>query len=346
MTDSSDTNNSDGFDPKALRVMMEEMLPAQHVSRFSAVLAQEEFRTELNRLFLAEWGQNNPDEVRLWPLKAHKDRCTFEITARKGNQWRSLIGKIHDVDRFDIFAAMQKIVDSGFGRESEFAIPQPLAYLSSLHVLFEEKVEGKWAMQIFLGDGRDEQIETARRCGNWLARFHSIGPRQGSLDLPLDSVPHIRRWAELVNKFGDSFVAKSELLSQRLEAIVPAPNDVESSPGHGSYIPENMLLTNYRTIAIDLDKCDVADPSRDLASFIVSVRRLGLKQKGSIRIRDEAVEAFLDAYKARRSDAAMRHLPFFMASECLHRAYRDLYKRTSPMPQWANIMLEEGLRVV
>ncbi len=201
-------------------------------------------------------------------------------------------------------------------------------------------------MQIFLDDGRDEQIETARRCGNWLARFHSIGPRQGSLDLPLDSVPHIRRWAELVNKFGDSFVAKSELLSQRLEAIVPAPNDVESSPGHGSYIPENMLLTNYRTIAIDLDKCDVADPSRDLASFIVSVRRLGLKQKGSIQVRDEAVEAFLDAYKARRSDAAMRHLPFFMASECLHRAYRDLYKRTSPMPQWANIMLEEGLRVV
>jgi aminoglycoside phosphotransferase (APT) family kinase protein len=241
---------------------------------------------------------------------------------------------------------MQRIVDSGFGRESEFAIPQPLAYLSSLHVLFEEKVEGKWAMQIFLGDGLDEQIETARRCGIWLARFHSIGPRQGSLDLPLDSVPHIRRWAELVNKFGDSFVAKSELLSQRLEAIVPALNDAESSPGHGSYIPENALLTDSRTIAIDLDKCDVADPSRDLASFIISVRRLGLKQKGSIRAGDEAVQAFLDSYKTARGDAVTRHLPFFVASECLHRAYRDLYKRKSPMPQWANIMLEEGLSMV
>jgi len=346
MSDSSDTKNSDGFDPKALQVMMEEMLPVQHVSRFSAVLAQEEFRTELNRLFLAKWGQANPDEVRLRPLKAHKDRCTFEITARKGNQWRSLIGKVHDVDRSDIFTAMQRIVDSGFGRGSEFAIPQPLAYLSSLHVLFEEKVEGRWAMQIFLGDGRDEQIETARRCGIWLARFHSIGPRQGSSDLPLDSVPHIRRWAELVKEFGDSFVAKSELLSHRLEAIVPRPNDAESSPGHGSYIPENVLLTDSRTIAIDLDKCDVADPSRDLASFIISVRRLGLKQRGSIRARDEAVQAFLDGYKTERGDAALRHLPFFAANECLHRAYRDLYKRTSPMPAWANIMLEEGLSMV
>jgi hypothetical protein len=346
MSDSSDTNNSDGFDPKALEVMMEEMLPAHHVSRFSAVLAQEEFRTELNRLFFAEWGQDNPDEVRLRPLKAHKDRCTFEISARKGNQWRSVIGKVHDVDRSDIFTAMQRIVDSGFGRESEFAIPQPLAYLSSLHVLFEEKVEGKWAMQIFLGGRLDEQIETARRCGIWLARFHSIGPRQGSLDLPLDSIPHIRRWADLVRKFGDPFAAKPELLSERLKTIVPDPSDLESSPGHGSYIPENMLLTNSRTIAIDLDKCDVADPSRDLASFIISVRRLGLKQKGSIRARDEAVQAFLDSYKTVRGDAATRHLPFFVASECLHRAYRDLYKRTSPMPQWAHIMIEEGLSMV
>ncbi len=346
MSNPSDTSDSDGYDPKAMDVMMEEMLPAQYVSRFSAMLAQEEFRIELNRLFVLEWGGDAADEIRLRPLKAHKDRCTFEIIGRTDDKWHSLIGKIHDVDRSDIFAAMQRIVDSGFGQESEFAIPQPLAYLSSMHVLFEEKVEGKWAMQVFLDGGLDEQIETARRCGTWLARFHSVGPRQGSLDLPLDYLPHIRRWAELVKKFGDSFVVKSELLSQRLESMVPAPNDAESSPGHGSYIPENMLLTNSRTIAIDVDKCDVADPSRDLASFIISVRRLGLKKKGSIRARDEAVQAFLDSYKTVRGDASTRHLPFFVASECLHRAYRDLYKRTSPMPQWASIMLEEGLHVV
>jgi Phosphotransferase enzyme family len=326
--------------------MMEEMLPAQHVARFSATLAREEFRTGLNRLVLKEWGQSAVDEVRFRPLKAHKDRCTFEVTARTGDRWRSLIGKIHDVDRSDIFATMQRIVDSGFGKESEFAIPRPLLYLSSLHVLFEEKVDGKWAMAIFLDGGLNEQIETARRCGTWLARFHSVGPRQGSLELPVDSLPHIRRWADLIKKSGDSFVAKSEQLCRSLEAVVPPTSDVESSPGHGSYIPENVLLTDSRTITIDLDKCDIADPSRDLASFTISLRRLGLKQNGSIRAHDESVEAFLEAYKAGRGETSMKHLPFFMASECLHRAYRDLYKRTSPMPQWANIMLEEGLRAV
>jgi len=346
LSNPSDASDSDGYDPKAMDVIMEEMLPAQYVSRFSAMLAQEEFRIELNRLFFLEWGGDAADEIRLRPLKAHKDRCTFEIIGRTDDKWHSLIGKIHDVDRSDIFAAMQRIVDSGFGQESEFAIPRPLAYLSSLHILFEEKVEGKWAMQVFLGGGLDEQIETARRCGIWLARFHSMGPRLGSLERPLDSLPHIRRWSDLIKQFGDSFAAKSELLAQRLEAMAPLPSDSESSPGHGSYIPENVLLTETRTIVIDLDKCDVADPSRDLASFIISVRRLGLKQQGSIRAHDAAVEAFLDAYKTLRGDAAMRHLPFSVATECLHRAHRDLYKRTSPMPQWSNVMLDEGLHTV
>jgi hypothetical protein len=346
ISSNSDNSNSDAFDPKALQVMREEMLPVQHISRFSAVLAQESFRTELNRVFRSEWGGDVPDEVRLRPLKAHKDRCTFEITGKTGEELRSLIGKVHDVDRSDIFAAMQTIVKSGFGRESEFAIPRPLAYLSSLHILFEEKVDGKWAMEIFLDGQLDEQIETARRCGIWLARFHSMGPRLGSVERPLDSLPHIRRWSDLIKQFGDSFAAKSELLAQRLEGMAPLPSDSESSPGHGSYIPENVLLTESRTIVIDLDKCDVADPSRDLASFIISVRRLGLKQEGSIRAHDAAVEAFLDAYKTLRGDAAMRHLPFSVATECLHRAHRDLYKRTSPMPQWANVMLEEGLHTV
>lgn len=322
------------------------MLPAQHISRFSAVLSQETFRSELNRMFLSEWGGGVPDEIRLRPLKAHKDRCTFEITGRTGNELHTLIVKVHDVDRSDIFVTMQTIAESGFGQESEFAIPQPLGYLSSLHVLFEEKVEGKWAMEIFLDGALDEQIATASHCGAWLARFHSQGPRLGSLEQPLDYLPHISRWSDLVKKFGNPFVAKSELLAQKLEAVVPVSSDLESSPGHGSYIPENVLVTESRTIVIDLDKCDVADPSRDLASFIISVRRLGLKQEGSMRTHDAAVEAFLDAYRTPRGDAAMRHLPFFVATECLHRAHRDLYKRTSPMPQWADVMLEEGLRAL
>ena len=35
--------------------------------------------------------------------------------------------------------------------------------------------------------------------------------------------------------------------------------------------------------------------------------------------RGQAVQTFLDAYKTERGNAVTRHLPFFVASECLHR---------------------------
>lgn len=332
--------------PDAMRVMMDEMLPADDVSRFSAVLTGKEFRGELNRLFLKEWYWGVPEEVRIRPFKAHDDRCTFEISGRTGSEWHTVIGKVHTVDRSDVFAALQAVARSGFGPGSEFAISQPLAYLSSLHVLFEEKIQGKWAMDVFMNGSLDEQIETARRSGAWLARFHTMAPRLGEIEGPGDLLPSIRYYAGQVRKLGESFAVKSDLLLEKVEAEMPASDTVELCPGHGSYIPEHVFLNGPRTVVIDIDERDLADPGRDLAWFIVSLQRLGLKKLGSIRARDAAVEAFLQTYEALRGREAMMHLPFFKAAECLHRAHRDLYKRTSPIPQWANIMLDEGLRTL
>ncbi len=46
------------------------------------------------------------------------------------------------------------------------------------------------------------------------------------------------------------------------------------------------------------------------------------------------------------ADDAMKHLHFYKVSECLHRAHRDLNKRKIPIPEWANIMLNEGLHTL
>ena len=332
--------------PDAVRVMMEEMLPADDVSHFSAVLATGEFRTELGKLFTSHWQWGIPQEIHLRPFKAHKDRCTFEIAVKTESGWHSVIGKVHTVDRSDVFAAMQAVVESGFGSEAEFAIPRPLAYLSSLHVLFEEKIQGKWAMDVFLDGSSEEQAETARRSAAWLARFHTVAPRMGDVDGPNDLLPSIRYYAGQIRKFGEPFATKSNLLLQRVESATPELNAVEFYPGHGSYIPEHVFLSGPRTIVIDIDEHDLADAGRDLAWFTVSLQRLGLKKLGSIRVRDAAVEAFLQSYEAARGADVMKHFRFFKAAECLHRAHRDLYKRKSPIPQWADIMLDEGLHTL
>ena len=339
-------DESIAFMPDAMSVMKNEMLPEDHVSHFSAVLNGEEFRTALNRLFVEEWHWGPLEELRLRPFKAHEDRCTFEVSGRTGEMWRSVIGKIHSVDRSDSFSALQALVRSGFGPQSEFSISQPLAYLPSLHILIEEKIQGKWVMEVFLDGTTEEQLEAARRSGAWLGRFHTIAPRVGDIDGPGDLLASIHYYANQVRKFGESFAIKSDTLLQRIESAKPNSAAIDFRAGHGSFIPEHVFLNGTRTIVIDIDEHDIADPSRDLAWFAVSLQRLGLKKLGSIRERDTVVDEFLGAYREARGEQTMKNFPFFKAAECLHRAHRDLYKRETPIPQWADIMLNEGLRIL
>src|SRR5207244_7114532 len=120
--------------------------------------------------------------------------------------------------------------------------------------------------------------------------------------------------------------AKADVLLRQLEAAVPAAlGGFEPRAWHGSYKPEHVMLSGSRMVGIDLDEHDLADPARDLAWFIVSLERLGLKKQGSIRIHDRAIEEFLRAYVAAGPPEALSHLSFYNAAECLLRAHRARY---------------------
>ncbi len=311
--------------------------------RFSVQLAQRDFQAELLRLYRSHGWTRTLPAMRLRVLKAHKDRCTFEISLDTENGWQSLIGKVNDVDRSDVVGVMQSIVDAGFGPTAEFAIPRPLTYVPSLHVLLEERVQGTQAKEIFLDGDLNEQLATARRCGAWLARYHTGAPRQGHFAEPSEFLDQIRYWAQQIRSFGGPLGIKAALLLRNLEAAIPTPGSFERCAGHGSYMPEHVILSGGRTVVIDLDEYDVADPARDLAWFIVSLERLALKKRGSLRAHDQSVDSFLDSYRASGPRDASKHLAFYKAAECLHRAVRDLRKRIPPIPEWSEIMLDEGL---
>jgi len=328
------------------RLWVEDGLPPEPVSRFSRVLAQEEFHAELERLSLSQWHWGSPQEVSVKALKAHKDRCTFDVEIKTETGRHNVIAKIHSLDRPDVFEAMRAVVQSGFGPEAEFAIPRPLEYLPSLHVLFEEKVQGTRAMDIFLRGDLYEHVPTARRCAAWLARFHKAAPRLSDMSRLNRFPATIQWWAEEVRAYGEPFTSKVELLLRKLKAAMPASDAIDPCLGHGSYIPEHVFLDGKRTITIDLDEHGTTDPAQDVAWFVVSLQRLGLKQMGSIGVHDRAVEAFLEAYVAMSDLDALRHLQFFKAAEFLHRVHRDLYGRITPIPKWAEIMLDEGIRAV
>lgn len=311
------------------------------IPRYAAVLDSREFRAELERCCTREWHWGTPRDVHIRPLKWHRERCTFELSLRADDGCRALIGKVFQVDQPHAFTTMQAIRDAGFAGETGCAVPQPLAYLPSLRVLLEEKVDGPSVKHLLLTGEPDEQRSAAQRCGQWLARFHTTAPARGQVAEPVAELDRYRQWADSVAQFGEPLATASRRLYARLAEA--APRGVEPRAGHGSYIPEHVLLSGPRTVVIDLDESVMADPGQDIAWFTISVQRLALVHLGSLHALDGAAEEFLSAYVASGDPAAVRHVPYFRALECLHRARRDLVKRAPPVPQWAALMLEEGL---
>lgn len=316
------------------------------VAGFAATFERPDFRAELDRLSATEWGWGTPREVQLEAMKAHKRRCTFAIAVRTTRGWHDLIGKIHTTDRSDQVRLLETITGAGFGPEAEFSIPRPLAYLPAWRILLEERAPGAAAKEIFLRGDAGAHPAVATRCGRWLARFHSAAPR---LHDPLDvrtQFARFRRWADQVTSVGEPLAAKCERLFRTLEERAPTAGTRGYRAGHGSYIPEHVLLGDGHTTTIDFDEYDVADPCRDVAWFVVSLQRLALVHLGSFHELDGPVRHFLEAYAAAASPGATAHLPFYTALECLHRARRDVAKRKPPVLHWADRMLDEGLRVL
>ena len=316
------------------------------VSRFAAVLDQGEFRSELGRLCVSEWQWGAPQAVRIQPLKWHRERCTCEITVKTETGCHGVIGKVYEVDQVGVFRTRETVWQAGFGPEAEFSIPQPLAYLPSVRVLLEEKVQGPSAKETLLSGIPHERRAAAERCGQWLARFHTAAPRLGNAVDIRREFSRFRQWTDQVTSFGQPFSDKGARLFRELEAAAPAPGTVEYCAGHGSYIPEHVFLSGPRTTVIDLDEYDVADPGRDVAWFVVSLQRLALVHLGSFDALDGPAQHFQESYLSAGNGGVPPHYPFYRALECLHRARRDLYKRVPPVPEWAEIMLDEGLRAL
>src|SRR5207244_8129648 len=110
---------------------------------------------------------------------ASRCRCESSLNTASGSQ--ELIGKVYVEDRADVYRAMQQIRQAGFGSEEEFAIPRPVAFLVPLRLLLYEKAPGIRAKDFILSPKESDRILAAERCARWLARFHTIGPRLGTV---------------------------------------------------------------------------------------------------------------------------------------------------------------------
>lgn len=306
-----------------------------------------EFEKQLDRLSNEEWDWGPVQEIQTRVLKCHPGkRCTFEIAIRNGRRAHELIGKVFAEDRSDVHDMMAGIRQAGFRGHSKFAIPAPMTYLRSLRLLLEEKACGAPAREIFLGAESHLQKETAERCALWLAQFHATAPRIGPVSTVAKLMSKSRSQARKLSRLGGCFAEKTSHLLESLEALASKIGIVEICAAHGEYNPSHVLLERDRTVVIDWDGCQVRDPARDVATFMIVTKWLALDRKGVIGAFDALLDAFLRAYLAERGPDILERLSFHQAALCLkHAKYCAAYQ----FARWQEktmAMLEEGLSVV
>jgi aminoglycoside phosphotransferase (APT) family kinase protein len=325
-----------------------QLLVDPQIPTLSEVLDRSTLVKYLRDISPGRWNKGTIADVQgVRVLKHHVgQRCTVEISLRTENGCHSLIGKIYSRGRPDVFEAMEKIRQAGFGPQDEFSIPRPVAYLPSLWLLVQEKVEGPIAKEIFKTGDERSRAAGAERCALWLARFHAVGPKVGP-------VFHVDRWlksarerARWLGSFGERCAAKARRLLDWLEEAGAVLCPVEMRAGHGSYSPAQLILAKGRTVTFDWDGYDVADPARDVARFLTALRRLALGRLRSIRALDGAADVFLKTYRAVGPREAERNLRFFLVDACLTLAMYSLFHTGLQRQAKAEAMLEEGLRVV
>jgi hypothetical protein len=277
-------------------------------------------------------------------------RCTVRIGLWTTSGRHDLIGKVYAEDRPDVYEAMDALRKAGLGPDDEFSIPQPLAYLPALRLLVQEHVYGTAAKAIFLADVERRSdlgpIVAAERSALWLARFQAVAPQSG----PVFDVRRYRRnlaqWSSSVAALGGPFMDTSCLLFERLDVAGAALRRSGLCAGHGSYGPAHVLLAGDRTVTIDWDGYDVADPARDAARFIIALERLALGRLGSIRALDAAADVFEETYVASVRPDVVAGLPFYKAAACLQLAAYGVYHKVPHWPEKVAAMLDEGLRIL
>ena len=315
------------------------------IPTLSAVLDPAELGEHLRQFLF--WQTKGLQEIQVRSLRHHAGkRCVVEVRLRTAQGWRCWMGKVYAKDRSDVYRLMEEVRRAGWGPDEEFSIPQPIPYLQELQLLLQEKVEGQAATEWFLSDDESERTAAAERCARWLAKFHAIAPGMApSLDRS-SQLLSIERWFHRVASLGEPFAGKAGELFKRLEVAASKLRPEEMCTIHGDYTHHQAILAQGRTVTVDWDDYELADPSHDVARFTVGLQRLALRCRGSIQALDGAVEVFLKTYAASsRSDVAT-HLAFQKAAVCLEHAKHDVHKQALGWRQRAEVTLGEGLRVL
>lgn len=233
------------------------------------------------------------------------DRTTIPLRTGSG---RRVVAKIYSDDGGEAcFANMAALWSSSFGeRRDPPGLPRPIEYLREHRILLLERVAGR-----ALAQGGDPDTAAVQDAVLLIAALHgsdALPTRRRSTRGVLRS---LRRKAERISRLDSGLGANVQRLVSALQESPGRNRDLV--PAHGDFSPRNVLTGPDRSVLIDWDRFQLADPARDVAYFGTWcwVDRLRRGATGSWSVLEDAAAA----YEALRPQASIAsRLEFYVAA--------------------------------
>jgi hypothetical protein len=221
------------------------------------------------------------------------------------------------------FQTMRMLWQAGFGEDQRFKIAKPVRHFPDLELVLEEKAEGV-ELSSYLGNGDEASLRHARMAGLWLAKLHSLPVAPASCVYDAD-VAALRSFVRELGAAHGSLAPELLGLEAAIRSKIATFRGVPRAMVHGDYHPENILVAPDSITAIDFDRFCLADPARDLGSFIAHVRNRACFSGKSLDAANREIDAFLEGYfsqipPAKRA-AILRRIPPFVTHASLEALY-------------------------
>lgn len=200
------------------------------------------------------------------------------------------------------FEAVTKVQDN-FGSGVDYAVPNFFAQLPEDNIEITEWVDAEpLSVQLKHADlDRKKMNAYFYRAGAWIYKFHNVEslspttvPSEQKLEALRTELAGRKLWADKVSK--NAFL----LLEEHADTVANIP----ASQGliHGDFTPDNILISDGKTVGIDFTTRFRNAVVLDLANFITHLILLAWEPRnilnGLYSGREELVFSFLEGYQA------------------------------------------------
>ncbi|GMA16028.1 aminoglycoside phosphotransferase family protein [Deinococcus metallilatus] len=267
-------------------------------------------------------------------LREHAgSRWTLRYAVRRGEEERTLIGKVYSRDRSDVLTLLTSLRAGGLGPGQPMQVPAPVAYLPGLRLLLVEEAPGIPA-RTSLRRGDTGVLE---RTAGWLAAFHAAAVPPPTSAQPSDPLDKARRWAKALGEHAPHLKGEARHLLAALMEREPRPGPPHLV--HGDFSVSHVYVSEGTTTVIDWDSWEVGDIAEDAGRLYASLQHLAARRPERY---GGAAETFAGFYRA-AVPAAWESLPFYAALSCLRTAKRLTAKGVPHRIGYARTLLTAGL---